>query len=479
MKKIFFILLLLLSITFVKADIKNGEFTTHNTITNTDIIDNYYYSDDYFKKSSYIKNEHLRTFSLALIISSDQLSIMKDIGLSNVKTYENDKNNINTIGTTIGYKKMDNYNLIIVSIKNDKKEEWASNFLLGSSGNAKGFNEATILAVDRIRSYIKDNNLKNNKILISGYSRAGGITNLVGIYINEHLDEFETKDTNLFVYTFEAPNSSSSTKIYKNIHNVINHNDLVTYIYPVGMGLNLNGIEENITTSSKKIMSKYFNLGVQDKNEIDERKFLEEFFTFLSDNVSREEYASIESDISDLVLLYESNKKEFENIKEFFTGAFNNYLYDENGNFNTSNGLNFLTLLNTKNEKEAKLSLDNIKRYLNSYEENDNYLEIENKIINIYLKLQKAFYNDYNKEFKGKQYPLYYVLTFVNNFNNLVVEHYTDTIWNSVKNKDSYYKLGPGKEYKKDQPEAFAIIGLIGIIIVSVVTLIKIKKNNK
>ena len=482
MKKIFLLFILFVlfvPIMFVTAEIKSGEFNIKNSVTNNNIIDNYYYSDNYFDKSSYIKNDHLRTFSLALIISSDQISLMKEIGLSNIKTYEDEKNEINTIGTTIGYKKIDNYNLIIVSIKNGKKEEWASNFLLGDSGNAKGFDEASKLAINRIKEYIKENHLQNNKILISGYSRAGGVSNLVGIYINEHLDEFETKNTNLFVYTFEAPNSSNSKKVYKNIHNIVNYNDLVTYVYPKGLGLNLNGVIEDISTPDKKIVSRYYETNINDGKEVNQKHFLKEFFSFLSDNVTREEYVSVESDISDLVLLYITiEEEEKDAITSFFTTVINNYLYDENGDINAINGLNLLTLLNSQNEKEALEPLKKIKDYLNTYEENSNYLDIEEKFINIYLVFQKAVYKDFNKKINRKVYPLYYLLTFIKNLEILVSDHYSDTIWVSVKSNDSYYTLGPGIE--KNDNYLTGMIGVFGLIILIVIsTVFFVKLNNK
>lgn len=475
MKKILLFLILCIPVIFAKADIKEGKFTYQEGISNKLINDTYYYSDSYFDKNSFLKNEHLRTFSLALLLGNNEnsINIMKEIGLINVKTFTNDKDNIHTVGTIIGVKKLNNYNLIVVLVKNDKKEEWASNFLLGKIGNAEGFNEASKLVIDRIKAYINENNLKNNKILISGYSRSGGVSNLVGIYINEHLNEFDTKVNDLYVYTFEAPNSSDSKKVYKNIHNVINHNDLVTYVAPEGMGFHLNGVEEDITTSRKNIISKYFETSIKDSNKIDQRKFLKEFFKFLSSNVTREEYAKIESDISDLILLFVTmNENDLNSIINFFKKVINEYLYDEDGNLNSINGLALLSLLNSNDKKGSEIPIENIKKFLSSYKENSNYLEIEEKIINIYYGFQKIVYNDFNEK-----YPLHYILTFTKNFKVLVTDHYLSTIWESTKNQDSYYTMGPGKEKNNNQIQIIEILGLLVLTIGSIVFLIKDKNK--
>ena len=105
------------------------------------------------------------------------------------------------MGMVIAHKEVAGKNLIAVAIRGEKYDsEWGNNFIVGKSGNAKGLNDSSIKVINRIKKYIQNNHLDNNKIWIAGYSRAGTIANLTGVYINNHLDEFNTNADNLYIY---------------------------------------------------------------------------------------------------------------------------------------------------------------------------------------------------------------------------------------------------------------------------------------
>ena len=100
------------------------------------------------------------------------------------------------------------------------------------------------------------------KLWITGYSRAGAVADLTAVYINEHTAEFETSADDVYVYTFEAPAASASDKVYDNIHETRNKNDIINYVYPESWGIYSNGRAEWIG-KDKTIVSKTAEVGTQ------------------------------------------------------------------------------------------------------------------------------------------------------------------------------------------------------------------------
>ncbi len=324
MKKYLLILILLFVPVSVNAlDIINGKFR-YTPAFEDPVKEKFYYRDEYFTKSGKINDQHLLTMSYNLALSTFEVENTKYvtelydlIGFKNIKT---EGINDNTIGTAIASKKIENNTVVAVAIRGGQYQtEWTNNFYVGEKGNAKGFNDSSIIVINRIKQYIKDNKLKNVKLWIVGYSRAGAIANLTGVYINNHLKEFKTKDDDLYIYTFEAPAVSTSDKTYENIYTVRNKNDMVTFAYPKNWGFYNNGklieIDEN-----KKITVTYGLLQETEANEVEINKFLNNYFNWLTQNLSRETYYNeLEEPITELAKIFFSKSPlEREKIYNLF-----------------------------------------------------------------------------------------------------------------------------------------------------------------
>ena len=147
--------------------------------------------------------------ALAVSMSGSSGSIEKiysDTGFEDISAEElTSTPTRDSVGTAIAHKTVDSGELVAVAIRGDNYEsEWCSNLTAGSEGDAKGFNDAADKVLDRLRQYISDNGLKDVKLWISGYSRAGAVADLMGKYINGHLGEFGSAAAALIVISAVA-----------------------------------------------------------------------------------------------------------------------------------------------------------------------------------------------------------------------------------------------------------------------------------
>jgi len=110
------------------------------------------------------------------------------------------------------------------------KAEWISNFDVGFSDIAHGFNQAAIRVMGHFARYVNEypplngNYSTGNYLLWTcGHSRGAAVANLIaGNYITKHL-----KSDNVYAYTFATPNVDKNATICKNIYNFIIDGDLV------------------------------------------------------------------------------------------------------------------------------------------------------------------------------------------------------------------------------------------------------------
>lgn len=145
-----------------------------------------------------------------------------------------------SVAYTFATKSMEEYDVIAVTIRGDNYgKEWANNFDIGKTGNHYGFSlRATEIFYDLVR-YV-NNSIEEGrdiKVWTTGYSRAGGISNVLSDLIMREAP-FSLGESNLFTYTFEAPAGiSQANKVeYPNVFNIINSRDIVTRIPPVEYG---------------------------------------------------------------------------------------------------------------------------------------------------------------------------------------------------------------------------------------------------
>ena len=290
MKKFLLLILLFLPIGVNALEEKVGKFTYLPAFEDA-TSEKYYYRDEYFMRSGKKRNNHLLAMSYNLALSTFEANnttyiteLYNEIGFKNIKS---EGISDNTVGTVIAHKKVDKYNVVAVAVRGGQyKTEWVNNFVVGRIGNAKGFDDYSILVDNRIKEYIKKNKLKNVKLWIVGYSRGGAIANLTGVYINNNLKKYHTTDDDLYVYTFEAPAVSTDNTVYDNIYNIKNKNDMVTFAYPKTWGFYNNGQLIEIG-ESQNIMLASGIITTKELKEEKTSKFLDDYFTWLASNLSR------------------------------------------------------------------------------------------------------------------------------------------------------------------------------------------------
>lgn len=202
------------------------------------------FDDAYFDNNAKIENENLKLLSFASSMSSAKESLVTYFYTSmfydNPQVSGYDVIDENSIGYCLAHKSIKDYELVSISIRGlDYKQEWASNFKIGKSGNHLGFEEKATEIYDSLKTYLAPYSQKEIKLWISGYSRGGGVGNVLASLLLKEKTEINVKSENLFVYTFEAPRGLSEENAieYQNVFNYVNSDDPVPLLAPVEYGL--------------------------------------------------------------------------------------------------------------------------------------------------------------------------------------------------------------------------------------------------
>jgi len=137
------------------------------------------------------------------------------------------------------------YRLIALSIRGSGyRKEWANNFTIGSSGRHHGFAESSEKVLEFLEEYIEYFEITGDiKLWIVGYSRGGGVANLVGAALNEGhvIPNVTLAQRDLFVYTFANPQGGQVSNLagsinHSNMHSIINLSDIVPMVAPRDWG---------------------------------------------------------------------------------------------------------------------------------------------------------------------------------------------------------------------------------------------------
>ena len=170
-----------------------------------------------------------------------------------------------TIGYSFAHKKIDDSDVLAVCVRGfNYGKEWSNNFLMGSEGNHEGFDASANLIYDHLKNEVEIHDYQNLKLWITGYSRGGGVSNVLSQKILSST-EFTVEQENMFVYTFEAPRglTQANAMPYANVFNIINNADLVTYVAPEQYGLYRCGIDVQIYSADTNLSRLLYDL---DKN---------------------------------------------------------------------------------------------------------------------------------------------------------------------------------------------------------------------
>ena len=228
----------------------------------------FYYTDDYFKQSSYITqrqglsyNSSLATMSLNLELSAwgsptqanylFKSNNVKDLlNKLDFKEFEaNDdfkfKPTKDSIGAVLANKKLkvdqEDYTLLALAIRGGGYEsEWASNVTLVTSGQHQGFDKASQDALTFLDSYVIKHKIQGKiKLWLTGYSRAAATANLVAGSLNNgrKMPQVTLSPADMYAFCFEPPAGTLDTFDAKkdkhhNVVNIVNLNDIVTKVAP-------------------------------------------------------------------------------------------------------------------------------------------------------------------------------------------------------------------------------------------------------
>lgn len=303
--------------------------------TDEELTSNFYYSDGYFLNGGdgtngdpRVYNPHLATMSMALVLAGccsnigldDSMLSEKDkrydldytyksqnielplteIGIAPEDIYFSEncavKPGADTIGVFIGKKTIkDNYDsskeytLVPIVVRSVGYEsEWASNFTLGSKGEAQGFASAADQVVAQVQVYLQEHDLIGQveagkvKFWIMGYSRGGGVANLAAKRLIENYcyrtNEAQTPTgSQVYAYCIAAPQGGRNSEMkltkecYYSIHNCINKVDPVTELAPDEMGFMRYGVDHYVpgtaTTSATPTEEAYTWNFLKDKEK--------------------------------------------------------------------------------------------------------------------------------------------------------------------------------------------------------------------
>lgn len=238
--------------------IKDGDFTYYSNITQQDESYSFDYDDAWFAEPSGGFNENIAKLSMRLALAACRKSdvsikaFYNSLGLSNRQvSFPEPYFNFYTDETTIGYAiasrtikddSGEDCDLVVVTVRSGGyKSEWGDNFKIGSGSEHAGFRRSADKVVKSVSKYIDTLNLKNAKILITGFSRGAAVSNNCAHQFNNWVREgkFECLDDigDIYAYCFECPrNVRSDNAGYKikesNIINVVNDADLVPKVAP-------------------------------------------------------------------------------------------------------------------------------------------------------------------------------------------------------------------------------------------------------
>ena len=134
----------------------------------------------------------------------------------------------------------------IITIRGTSDGEWYSNFdIAGVSGNDCTAAENFYAASEAIYAAVKPEleKLEDPVIIVTGYSRGAGCSNLLGLMLNA---DFGTED--IYVYTFATPTTiRGEAENDENIFNFVNTSDMITHMPPQVWGFTRAGTDIELT----------------------------------------------------------------------------------------------------------------------------------------------------------------------------------------------------------------------------------------
>lgn len=214
----------------------------------------YAYKDNLFDGETTTFSKDLALFAFGSASSTEEKSTISSfyssLDFDDINLYSYDtKPTTSSIAYCIAHKVINGSDVICLTVRGENYEaEWANNFLIGQSGNHAGFYSSALTVFNGLSTYLNKYNTSSIKILITGYSRGGGVANALAYHI---LSNNIIAQDKLYVYTFEAPTCVEAKDgiDYPNVFNIVNSADIVTLIPPTKYGLTRCGKDIEIYSS--------------------------------------------------------------------------------------------------------------------------------------------------------------------------------------------------------------------------------------
>ena len=224
------------------------------------------FKDEYVAEDSNVFNKNLALFLLgASTIYGTHEAITKfdtDNNFTNIANYPTSEADYHKIYYSFSCRDTDGGKIIMAVIRGmDYGDEWEDNFNLGESGNHKGFDTAANYVLADLETYVNANKgNKTVKLIVTGFSRAGSVANALADKLLSKQEKL-VPDSNLYVYTFEAPKGIDKTKLekYNNVFNIVNSADMVQILVTDQYGFGRCGIDIQIANDNLDTLLAAFN----------------------------------------------------------------------------------------------------------------------------------------------------------------------------------------------------------------------------
>ncbi len=235
------------------------------------------YSDGYFTDTAYSYRQDLATVTMAMCLAAGNvadparyregpanlISFFEQCGFEDFEANPDftTRPGRNTFGVGIANKEItvngEKYTVIGIGLRGcGYYAEWAGDLNVGLEGDHTGFAICRDTAFAFLQQYLANHPEISGRIKIwcTGYSRGAAGANMLGGKLDDMMMSGERLGKNVtlsaedvYVYTFEAPMGADASKVggkvYNNIHNIINYNDLVVRVPPECMGFARYGVD--------------------------------------------------------------------------------------------------------------------------------------------------------------------------------------------------------------------------------------------
>ncbi len=478
----------------------------------------YYYSDDYFRRNAAILNPHLRTMSYALCMACfpsteaknyDRVyrnaeKLLTELGFSDFTPNEDYKKKptVDTLGILVAHKIIEEngeqVSLIVMGLRGaDYGDEWASNLLLDKSGPAIGFYDCMKYADAFLCTYLENIEHKlcrKVKYWITGYSRVGGVTNLLGARLDKYSKAYRTETGNIFVYTFEAPApaSKSDRRPYPSIHNTVNPHDIVPKLAPDVWGFRRYGVDDTVfppihseeydeligevqerikamnpdlTYDPQKFKTAYLQRRTRTiiphdrnnaKKSFDEwwytakqDEYLERFMTFIGKKISHPEDGDDPTDWERRSRFVETYQAAFSAFAKTILGGTDEEreamkkLVEKimKEDFKTSRQIRLYMILWKNTEKSIHKAEKEIKKIIRNRIQNDDSIALDgHNLSEFFDSIENLLYYVMKcASYDARRHSLSYVSTLVMNAENIILGHFPEVIMAWLQTFDSYY----------------------------------------